>query len=91
MRQLAHRIESAAVAARMADVDEVRRSHLGFDEEEEPDSRTLQAQMASHRRLLVLRALDEADWNVTDAARALDVARSYLYKLMQAHGIRRES
>ena len=33
--------------------------------------------------------LDEADWNITEAARRLDIARSYLYKLITLHGLRR--
>ncbi len=34
-------------------------------------------------------ALEDAGWNVVEAARRLDIARSHLYRLMNAFGIER--
>ena len=46
--------------------------------------------MHAYRKRVVQRALEEAQWNITEASRVLDVARSYLYKLISAHGISRQ-
>jgi Nif-specific regulatory protein len=39
---------------------------------------------------LVARTLRRLDWNVTAAARALDLTRSHLYTLIKAFGLERE-
>jgi transcriptional regulator of acetoin/glycerol metabolism len=38
----------------------------------------------------VLEALDKNDWNVTDTARELDMARSHLYNLINDFELKRE-
>jgi Nif-specific regulatory protein len=38
---------------------------------------------------LLERTLDETGWNVTEAARRLDLARSHVYNLIHAFGFQR--
>jgi transcriptional regulator of acetoin/glycerol metabolism len=42
-----------------------------------------------YQKLLLLGALTKHDWNVTEAARALDLARSTMNSLLRQHGLRR--
>ena len=49
-----------------------------------------QEQMSQFRNRLVARTLDETSWNVSEAARRLDVRRSYLHKLIRAADLRRK-
>jgi transcriptional regulator of acetoin/glycerol metabolism len=38
---------------------------------------------------LIRKTLEDTDWNVSESARRLDLARSYVYKLIHAFGIDR--
>lgn len=92
VRQLAHAIEAGAVNAVVSESKFIEPEHL-FGASESPASleaqpRSLQTQLHSVRARIVTAALEESDWNVSEAARRLDVARSHLYKLIQAHNIR---
>ncbi len=93
VRQLASVIQSAAIHAcgEGSNVIEVKhifrepgtshqpaRSHLTFQEE----TRRFQAS-------LVLRALEAVDWNVTQAARSLDLTRAHIYNLIRAFELTR--
>lgn len=93
VRELAHRVEAAvirAAAARCASVEvahvfpESTSTHkassaaLSFQEE----TRRFQAQ-------LVQRVLHLEDWNISAAARKLDITRSHLYTLIKSFGIQR--
>lgn len=94
VRQLRHAIESAAVNARMSGASAIEATHL-FPSEPPPGAAadgdaSLQERLHVARGQIVAEVLAETDWNVSEAARRLDVARSYLYKLIQAHGLRRE-
>lgn len=94
VRQLAHAIEAAAVNAAMMHSSHVDTGHLfppraGETAANESESQTLQSQLHAVRARIVRGALEGSDWNVSEAARRLDVARSYLYKLIEAYGIER--
>jgi transcriptional regulator of acetoin/glycerol metabolism len=43
-----------------------------------------------YQKELLLRALTKHDWNVSEAARSLDLARSTMNRLIRQHGLRRE-
>jgi len=43
------------------------------------------------QRDLLCRTLDETDWNITETARRLDLARSHVYNLIRAFGLMRET
>jgi transcriptional regulator with GAF, ATPase, and Fis domain len=49
----------------------------------------LQSATRSFQRRFVLEALERSDWNIAEAAESLDIARSYLYALIRALGIKR--
>ncbi len=51
---------------------------------------TLQAATRRFQAKLVQKVLEEAGWNVSEAARRLDVARSHIYKLISAFGLERK-
>ena len=44
-----------------------------------------------HQKRLVTEALERHDWNVTEAARELDLARSYVYNLINDFELERSS
>ncbi len=92
VRQLAHTIEAGAVSAVVSESKFVDPEHLfgtgGSPESSKEQPRSLQNQLHSVRGRIVSAALEESDWNVSEAARRLDVARSHLYKLIRAHNIR---
>ena len=52
-------------------------------------SATFQDATRQFQRQLIANTLDTAGWNVSEAARRLDLARSYLYDLIKAHGLQR--
>lgn len=89
VRQLAHRVESAVLRAHIRGVERVERQDLAEEQASEGDEGAVTLQEATRRfqRKHVRQALEAADWNVTEAARRLDVARSYLYTLLRAFEI----
>jgi Nif-specific regulatory protein len=96
IRQLAHAIEAAAVNAAAGLSRVVRPDHV-FPSAEGPGTiangdelESLQRQLHAVRGRIVQSALRRTGWNVSETARRLDIARSYLYKLVEAHDIRRE-
>jgi len=86
-------VEAAVLRASSEGVDELQIRHL-FPERPEPpeagDQRTYQEQMQQYRREVITRALRDTDWNVSEAARRLDIARSHLNKLIKALGVVRD-
>jgi DNA-binding NtrC family response regulator len=93
VRELAHALESAAITARMAGTAQVEAAHLGLHEP--PDAGegggSLEARIATFRAEVLRDELEARDWNVLETARALGIARSYAYKLIQRHGLRRDA
>lgn len=90
-RQLQHAVEAAVVNARLAERDVLEPADLFPNEagDDDPTNGGLAAQLDRVRGRIIAETLEETDWNVSEAARRLDVARSYLYKLIRAHGIER--
>lgn len=90
VRELAHRLESAVINAHFrahtaVDIQDVfpEESAVGtFDQ-------TLQEATRQFQKRHLRAALEATNWNVTEAARQLDVARSHLYNLIRAHGLTR--
>ena len=94
VRQLAHAVEAAAIRAAGEEATQVERHHL-FADGDAPDSEPngmLTFQQATRRfhTQLLERTLTETDWNVAEAARRLDVTRSYMYKLIRGFGLERQ-
>ena len=94
VRQLAHAIEAGTISAVVTDSEFVEPEHIlpmSSPSESMQGSQSLQVQIHEVRSEIVRAALRDTAWNVSEAARRLDIARSYLYKLIQVHGIRRDS
>ncbi len=88
--QLAFAIERAVVRAASLHADEVRQSHI-FPDERAEGRVDLGYQEATRKfqAELLLRTLQECDWNVMEASRRLDIARSHVYNLIRAFGLAR--
>jgi Nif-specific regulatory protein len=90
VRELAHRLESAVLDAHLRGSSTVSAADL-FPETREPDDeQRLQEATRRFQRRHVLGMLESTNWNVTETARKLDVARSHVYNLIKLHGLRRD-
>ena len=95
LRQLAHALEAAVIRAAGEQAARVESHHVfpaldGDDTDDAPDALTFQEATRRFQRTLVRRTLEETGWNVTEAARRLDLARSHLYNLIGAFRLDRE-
>lgn len=92
VRQLANRIESGIFNAHLRGSTNVEARDL-FPDQPAADGETTSLQEATRRfqKRHVMAILDECDWNVSAAARRLDVARSHVYNLIKLHGLERQS
>ena len=87
VRQLENAINHAVI---IAQGDTIRRRHLPRflkEASEQPHSTSL----AENERRLILRVLQEANWNKHDAARRLQVTRSTLYSKIRRYGLEKGS
>ncbi len=92
VRELANKIESGVLNAHLRGSPVVEAADLfaaAAPPSEEEDSLTLQEATRRFQKRLVESALRETDWNVSEAARRLDVARSHVYNLIKLHGLTR--
>jgi Nif-specific regulatory protein len=95
VRQLAHTIEAALIRATGHGATAVEREHVfpgrAFAQEEtvESSSVTFQEQTRRFQAQLLRETLHETDWNIAEAARRLDLARSHVYTLIRAFGLER--
>jgi Nif-specific regulatory protein len=93
VRQLANAVEAAVIRAVGEHAPRVERRHV-FPEEpartpEESSAPTFQEATRRFQAGLLRTALEEADWNVMEVARRLDLARSHVYNLIRAFGLTR--
>jgi transcriptional regulator with GAF, ATPase, and Fis domain len=93
VRQLAHAVEAAVIRAVGEGGERVERAHV-FPELGDLGSKAQQAltfQDATRRFQagLLRETLEQCGWNVVDAARRLDLARSHVYNLIRAFGLER--
>jgi Nif-specific regulatory protein len=99
VRQLGHAIEAAAIRAAGSGRLRIERAHLFPEEPEAPPvpdrpatpaaGATFQEATRRFQAQLVREALDATGWNMVEAARRLEIARSHLYTLIRALGIER--
>jgi Nif-specific regulatory protein len=89
-RQLAHAIEAAVIRAHGERSTTLHEHHI-FPKASRDEAQTLTLQQATRQfqRRYVLDALDKADWNVSETARQLDLARSHLYNLIHDFELRK--
>jgi len=97
VRQLEHAIEAAVIRATGERADQIERPHV-FPEaapshrgvaERERGPLTFQEATRRFQAEYLATTLDEAGWNVSEAARRLDLARSHVYSLIRAFELER--
>lgn len=94
VRELGNRVESAVLHAHLRGASAIEPQDV-FPERastapgDDPDTLSLSEATRRFQRAHVLAVLESTDWNVSEAARRLDLARSHLYTLIQTHGLRR--
>jgi Nif-specific regulatory protein len=96
VRQLAHAVEAAAIRAGGSGARNIERMHLfpgarATTPTAEPSlDVTFQEATRLFQEQLVRRHLDETNWNVTQTAERLDLARSHIYNLIKAFGLEKK-
>jgi Nif-specific regulatory protein len=90
VRQLEHAIEAGVIRAQ-GEKKSVLETHHVFPEHEARDEGPMSFHESTrlHQRRLVHEALERHDWNVAEAARDLDLARSYVYNLIHEFKLER--
>lgn len=99
VRELSHAVEVGAIRATGEGSLVVEREHVFPDRaspKPDPDGGpevdtppTLQTAMRMFQKKFVIQTLERTAWNVTEAARILDITRAHLYNLIKAHGLDR--
>jgi Nif-specific regulatory protein len=92
VRQLGHAVESAAIRAASQRAAQIEVHHLfprGNDVPAVGPTRTFQEETRRFQGDLVKRVLETNGWNVSAAARELDLTRAHLYNLINAFGLKR--
>jgi Nif-specific regulatory protein len=85
IRQLANAVESATIRASVENAAALEIRHL-FQNQESEANRPLQFQEATRRfqKRFVLEALEATQWNLSETARRLGLARSHVHNLLAA-------
>ncbi len=84
IRELDHTVERAVL---MASDGSIGASDLGFSEPREGAGRLDDMTLDDAERLLIRKAMERFDGNVTEAARALGLSRSALYRRIEKFGL----
>jgi Nif-specific regulatory protein len=95
VRQLENSLEAAVIRAAGEGASELATHHI-FPDAAAPESGeeappTYQAATRRFQRDLLARTLEDTGWNVSETARRLDLARSYVYELIRAFELERGS
>ncbi len=92
VRQLQNALRAAAIRAAGAGRTDVTAQHVfpssADPAGEEEHGLTFQAATRAFQRELLARTLEETEWNVRETAHRLDIARSYVYQLIQTLDLR---
>jgi Nif-specific regulatory protein len=93
VRQLANVVESATIRAASQRAAQIEVHHLfpktNSDAPAASPTRTFQEETRRFQADLVKRVLETNSWNVSAAARELDLTRAHLYNLINAFGLKR--
>ncbi|MCW5892040.1 MAG: sigma-54-dependent Fis family transcriptional regulator [bacterium] len=92
VRQLAHAVDAAAIRAAGEGATRLEVRHLFSGDVAPPEEEAVLTFHELTRRFqadLLRDTLSRCDWNVTEAARRLDLARAHVYSLIKAFGLRR--
>jgi DNA-binding NtrC family response regulator len=91
VRELEHVIETGVLRASLQSVGQLEVKHLFPDATPAvEEGRSFQEETRRFQRDLLCRALIETDWNITETARRLDLARAHIYNLIKAFAISRD-
>ena len=90
MRQLDDAIEAGVIRAH-GEQSDVLEAHHVFPDSEPREQRplTFHESTRRHQKRIVSESLERHDWNVTEAARELGLARSYVYNLIHEFELQR--
>jgi Nif-specific regulatory protein len=95
VRDLARTVQNGVIRAVGGGGKQVERWHLFPDGADSSgvahESLSFQEATRQFQAQLVLETLEQAGWNVADAARRLDLARSHVYNLIHAFGLERQT
>lgn len=92
IRELAHRVEAAAIRTAGDQVPQIERRHLFPESPEgttETRGMTFQEATRQYQERLLRERLETNDWNISETASQLDLSRSHLYNLISAFGLER--
>jgi Nif-specific regulatory protein len=92
IRQLENAIQAAAIRATGERAQSIEATHV-FGKESTDAPRgplTFQAETRRFQARLLQRALEATDWNVTAAAKSLDLTRAHVHNLIKAFGLSRK-
>jgi Nif-specific regulatory protein len=92
IRQLANAVQAGVIRAQSEGATEVAARHLlpqSPDAQRSDGERSFHDAVREYQKELLLAALTKNDWNVSEAARSLELARSTMNSLIRQHGLRR--
>ena len=89
MRQLANTVEAGLIRAAGAAAASITAGHLFPGAATEEERLTFHAATRAFQRRLLEETLAHTGWNVSAAARELDLSRSHLNELLRALDLRR--
>ncbi|HEX3760997.1 MAG TPA: sigma 54-interacting transcriptional regulator [Kofleriaceae bacterium] len=92
IRQLTNAVQAGVIRAQSERATLVAPRHLLPQSADPPpgdSERSFHDAIRDYQKELLLRALTRNDWNVSEAARSLDLARSTMNSLIRQHGLRR--
>jgi Nif-specific regulatory protein len=92
IRQLANAVQAGVIRAQSEGATVIAARHVlpQAADARPSDERSFHDAVREYQKELLLRALTKHDWNVSEAARSLDLARSTMNSLIRQHGLRRE-
>jgi Nif-specific regulatory protein len=95
VRELQSKVQEGAAHANLEHAVEVTAAHVFRDGGGPKDpgcgGGTFHDQMRRAQKSIIQKAVEASDWNVTQAARALDLTRAHLHSLIKAFGLQRGS
>lgn len=95
VRELEHVMEAGVIRAAMKNASQVDARMLfpesEPEDEQESAARSFHEETRRFQKELLQRVLKETDWNITESARRLDLARAHVYNLIRSFGLSRRT
>jgi Nif-specific regulatory protein len=93
IRQLSNSVQQAAIRAAGEGAKFIEAGHVfnGEGSEAQRAPLTFQGETRKFQARLLQKALDATDWNVTAAARNLDLTRAHVHNLIKTYGLSRKA